>query len=52
MQTRLDQIFKVEVPRGFYDVGATDPNGALPSVVHEQEDLSPPLYTLILRAGL
>lgn len=48
-QTRLDQVFKIEVSRGFYDVGAHDPAGALPAVLHPEEELVPPMYTLTLQ---
>lgn len=49
-QTQLDQIFKIEVPRGFYEVGAHDPVGALPPVVHAEEELVPPTYTLTMQS--
>jgi hypothetical protein len=48
-QTLLDQVFKVEVPRGFYDIGAHDPAGALPAVLHQEEELVPPMYTLTMQ---
>lgn len=47
-QTQLDRIFKIDVPRGFYEVGANDPAGALPTVVHPEEELVPPFYKLDL----
>lgn len=49
-QTKLDRIFVTEVPRGFYEVGAEDPTGALPPVVHLDEELDPPLYSLTLKS--
>lgn len=49
-QTLLDQVFQVEVPRGFYEVGAHDPVGALPPVVHAEEELVPPMYSLTLQS--
>ncbi len=49
-QTKLDQIFKIEVERGFYEVGAHDPSGSLPPVVHAEEELVPPIYTLTMRS--
>jgi hypothetical protein len=45
-QTLLDKIFRIEVTRGFYEVGAHDPAGVLPAVIHEEEELVPPIYTL------
>jgi hypothetical protein len=51
-QTLMDQVFRIEVPRGFYEVGAHDPAGALPSVVHPEEELVPPMYTLTLQSQL
>ncbi len=50
MQTQLDRVFKIEVPRGFYEVGAQDPAGALASVVHQEEELVPPAYALTLKS--
>lgn len=49
-QTRLDKVFQVDVPRGVYEVGAHDPAGALLPVVHADEELTPPVYTLTLQA--
>ena len=49
-QTRVDQVFKVDLPRGVYEVGALDPQGALPLVRHEDEDLVPPMYMLTLKS--
>lgn len=49
-QTLLDQVFRIEVPRGFYEVGAHDPAGALPAVVHAEEELVPPMYSLTLQS--
>lgn len=49
-QTRVDQIFKVDLPRGVYEVGALDPQGALPLIRHEDEDLVPPMYMLTLKS--
>jgi hypothetical protein len=49
-QTQLDRIFKIDVPRGFYEVGANDPAGALPPVVHPEEELVPPMYRLNLHS--
>jgi Caspase domain len=45
-QTRLDRVFEIDVPRGFYEVGAHDPAGALLPVVYAEEELTPPVYTL------
>ena len=52
VQTRLNNVFKVEVQRGFYEVGAHDPDGALPSIVHLEEELVPPMYPLTLQSTL
>lgn len=49
-QTLQDQVFRVEVPRGFYEVGAHDPAGALPAIVHQEEELVPPMYALTLES--
>lgn len=49
-QTLLDQVFKIEVPRGFYEIGAHDPVGALPAVLHPEEELLPPMYTLTMQS--
>ncbi len=49
-QTLLDQVFKTELPRGFYEVGAQDPGGALPPVLHPEEELIPPMYRLVLQS--
>jgi hypothetical protein len=49
-QSLLNQVFEVDVPRGFYEVGAQDPHGALPAVKHPAEDLSPPVYQLTMEA--
>jgi hypothetical protein len=49
-QTRVDQMFKVDLPRGVYEVGALDPQGALPLIRHEDEDLVPPMYMLTLKS--
>lgn len=49
-QSLVDQVFKIDVPRGFYEIGATDPAGALPAVVHAQEELMPPMYSLTLQS--
>jgi hypothetical protein len=49
-QTCVDQVFTVELPRGFYEVGALDPAGTLPSVVHQEEELVPPMYALTLQS--
>ncbi len=49
-QTLVDQVFKVDIPRGVYEVGALDPQGALPLVRHEDEDLVPPMYMLTLKS--
>lgn len=51
-QTLVDQVFKVDLPRGVYEVGALDPQGALPLVRHEDEDLVPPMYMLTLKSQL
>jgi hypothetical protein len=48
-QRLLDQVFRVDLPRGFYDVGALDPNGTLPLLLHAEEELMPPAYALTLR---
>jgi hypothetical protein len=50
VQPFLNQVFQVEVPRGFYEVGAHDPAGALPAVIHAEEELYPPIYTLTMQA--
>lgn len=50
-QTRLNQVFRTELPRGFYEVGALDPAGALPAVVHAEEELLPPIYALTLQVS-
>jgi Caspase domain len=50
-QSLVDQVFQIEVPRGFYEVGAQDPTGALPAVIYQQEELVPPTYPLILQAA-
>lgn len=50
MQTKLDQVFKIEVARGFYEVGAQDPAGALAPVQLAGEELEPPSYTLTLES--
>ncbi|MFN4329283.1 MAG: caspase family protein [Limnobacter sp.] len=49
-QTLVDQVFKVDLPRGVYEVGALDPQGALPLIRHEDEDLVPPMYMLTLKS--
>lgn len=49
-QTLQDQVFKVELTRGFYEVGAQDPTGALPAVIHPHEELIPPIYPLTLQS--
>lgn len=49
-QTLIDGVFKVDLPRGIYEVGALDPKGILPRVLHEDEDLVPPVYMLTLRS--
>ena len=49
-QQLVDQVFRVDLPRGMYEVGALDPQGALPHVFHEDEDLVPPMYTLTLKS--
>ena len=49
-QTQLDQVFRIEVARGFYEVGAHDPAGALPAVLHPEEELVPPMYTLTMQS--
>lgn len=49
-QTFVDQVFKVDLPRGVYEVGALDPQGALPLIRHEDEDLVPPMYMLTLKS--
>jgi Caspase domain len=49
-QEMLDQAFQLELPRGFYDVGARDLTGSLPAVLHEDEELVPPLYTYTLES--
>lgn len=49
-QTLLDQVFAVEVPRGFYEIGAHDPAGALPAVQYPDEELVPPLYALTMES--
>lgn len=46
----LDDVYKVEVPRGFYEVGALDPEGRLPAIVHFDEELVPPIYPLTLQS--
>ncbi|MCQ4165282.1 caspase family protein [Tahibacter harae] len=48
-QSLLDQVFRVDLPRGFYDVGALDPSGVLPALLHAEEELMPPAYALTLR---
>ena len=50
VQTLIDQVFKVDLPRGVYEVGALDPHGALPLIRHEDEDLVPPVYMLTLKS--
>jgi hypothetical protein len=50
VQKKLDQVFEVELPRGLYDVGALDPAGALPTVLHRDEELAPPLYVFTLES--
>lgn len=50
-QQLLNQVFKVELPRGFYEVGARDPAGALPHVIHAEEELIPPMYVLTLQGS-
>jgi hypothetical protein len=47
-QTLRNQAFKTEVTRGFYEVGARDPAGTLPAVLHAEEELRPPTYLLTL----
>jgi hypothetical protein len=49
-QTMRDQVFKIEVTRGFYEVGAHDPAGALPAVQYPEEELVPPVYLLTMRS--
>lgn len=49
-QTLVDQVFRIEVPRGFYEVGAQDPSGTLPAVLHAEEDLVPPIYALTMHS--
>jgi hypothetical protein len=49
-QTLLDQVFMVELPRGIYEVGALDPAGALPHLMHADEELSPPMYLLTMKS--
>ena len=48
-QTLINGVFKVDLPRGMYEVGALDPKDLLPGVLHEDEDLVPPVYMLTLR---
>lgn len=50
-QQLLDQAFKVEVTRGFYEVGAQDPAGALPHVFLLEEEFVPPMYTFTLQSA-
>jgi hypothetical protein len=49
-QTKQDQVFKTELTRGFYEVGAHDPAGGLPAVVHPEEELVPPMFPLTLQS--
>jgi hypothetical protein len=49
-QTLLNQVFTTDVPRGFYKVGADDPAGALPAVVHPDEELVPPMYAFTMQS--
>jgi len=49
-QVQLDKVFRVELPRGFYEVGAQAPAGGWPPVVHLEEELVPPIYPLILQS--
>lgn len=50
-QTQLDTVFKVELTRGFYEVGALAPAGGLPAIVHTEEELVPPMYPLTLQSS-
>lgn len=49
-QKKLDQIFKVELPRGIYEVGAEDPDNKLLPVVHIDEELAPPMYLFTMKS--
>lgn len=49
-QKLLDQVFKVELPRGIYEVGALDPDGALPHLLHADEELAPPMYLFTMKS--
>jgi hypothetical protein len=49
-QTLLDQVFKVELPRGIYEVGARDPAGTLPHLMHADEELAPPMYLFTMKS--
>lgn len=49
-QSCLNQAFRIDLPRGFYEVGALDPAGGLPHVHHQEEELVPPFYTLTMRS--
>ena len=49
-QVQLDQGYRVELPRGFYEVGAQAPAAGWPPVVHLEEELVPPMYPLILQS--
>lgn len=43
-QLQQDQIFRIEVTRGFYEIGAADPAGQLAPMVLHEEELIPPTY--------
>lgn len=49
-QTKLDQVFRIEVTRGFYEVGAADPAGVLAPLVLPEEELIPPVYSYEFKA--
>ncbi|EJE48776.1 hypothetical protein PMI14_06777 [Acidovorax sp. CF316] len=49
-QNKKDQIFKVELPRGVYEVGAADPDNKLLPVIYVDEELSPPMYLFTMQS--
>lgn len=49
-QTKLDQVFRIEVTRGFYEVGAADPAGVLDPLVLPEEEFVPPVYSFKFKA--
>ncbi len=49
-QKQLNSVFKADVPRGFYEVGALDPLGNFPAIQHHEQELMPPMFPLVLQS--